>query len=215
MIKIIQFINVSKSFNGKLVLNDFNFTFNNGNTYFLYGNSGSGKTTIFTLLLGEEHPDNGEIKICGDDIKKFSKNDLLTYRQQIGIVWQNLLLIKEKTVFENISLPLVLKGENSHSIKNKVMEILEESNFIKEKDKFPTELTLGQKQIIAILRAIITNPKIILLDEPMNHLDTQTEKNIWNLINKYKDPNAVTIFTTSQKYIVENFEGNIIDMPSL
>jgi ABC-type lipoprotein export system ATPase subunit len=109
---------------------------------------------------------------------------------------------------------LILKGEKSKLIHEKVNNLLQDANFLNEKNKFPTELTFGQNQIVAIMRAIVTNPKIILLDEPMNHIDTNKEKMVWNLINKYKDPNAVIVFTTSQKYILENFEGHVIDMHS-
>jgi cell division transport system ATP-binding protein len=213
MIKVIEFFNVSKSFKNKYrVLSNVSFECMSGNTYFLYGQSCAGKTTIFKLLLKDINPNEGSIKICGEDIAEFNKNQLLLYRQQLGVIWQGLFLLDQKTVFENVALPLVLRGEDNAIILTKVNRLLEEVDLLSEKDNFPRNLTLGQRQIIAILRAIITNPKIILADEPMNHIDTNKEKIMWDLINRHKDPNAVILFTTSQKYIIDNFEGNLLDI---
>lgn len=212
-IKVIEFMNVSKSFkNRQRVLSNTNFECMSANTYFLYGESCAGKSTIFKLLLRDIEPNTGKIKICGENLENFNKKQLLLYRQQLGIIWQGLFLLDQKTVFENIALPLVIRGEKMDTIYHKVSQILQEVDLLKEKDNFPRQLPLGQRQIIAILRAIITNPKIILADEPMNHLDTGKEKIMWDLIHKYKDPNATILFTTSQKYIIDNFEGNLLDI---
>ena len=213
MIKVIEFLNVSKSFKNKYkVLANTNFECMSGNTYFLYGQSCAGKTTIFKLLLKDIEPNSGTIKICGDDISKFNKKQLLLYRQQLGVIWQGLFLLDQRTIFENIALPLVLRGENRDIISKKVNQLLEEGDLLNEKNNFPRNLPLGQRQIVAILRAMITNPKLILADEPMNHIDTNNEKIMWELINRHKDPNAVILFTTSQKYIIDNFHGNLLDI---
>ena len=213
MIKVIEFSDVSKSFKNKYrVLSNTSFECMSGNTYFLYGQSCAGKTTIFKLLLKDIEPNSGTIKICGDDLAQFNQKQLLLYRQQLGIIWQDLFLLEQKTVFENIALPLTLRAEKKDIISKKVNQLLEESDLLSEKDNFVRNLTLGQKQIVAILRAIITNPRLILADEPMNHIDTSKEKVMWDLINRHKDPNAVILFTTSQKYIIDNFQGNLLDM---
>ena len=211
MINIIEFDNVSKSFKNKYrVLSALNLKCFSGNTYFLFGNTCSGKSTIIKLLLKDIEPNAGIVRICGDDIFKYTKKETHLYLQQLGIIWQELFLVDHKTVYENIALPLILRGEKTRIIQQKVKALLIDAELYDVKDAFPYELTLAQKQLISVARALVNQPKILLADEPMTHLDTIKEKLVWNLINKYKHSNAVVLIATSQEYVIENFSGDII-----
>ena len=203
--KMIEFQNVSKSFKNKYrVLSELNFSCMAGQTYFLFGNTGTGKSTVFNLIIKDIAPNMGKIEICGDDISQFKPQQTTSYRLQLGIIWQSLFLIDQKTIFENIAMPLELRGESTEIVD----EILKDANLFSFRDLFPYNLTLAQKQMTAICRALVTIPKILIADEPMNHLDTGCEGKAIELINKYKHPSATVLMATSQQYIIEKFQGN-------
>ncbi len=215
MIKVIEFDKISKVFKNKqLVLNETSFDFMSGTNYFLFGESSSGKTAIFKLLLKDIKPTSGIVRICGDNLAKFNKKQILTYRRELGIIWQETILLENKTIFENIALPLVLRGQKEDVISQKGNEILKEADLFTLKYAFPDDLTLGQKRIVEILRAIITKPKIIIADEPFNHIDSNKKNLLWDLINKHKDPNATCLFMTSQKYMLEHFAATVLNLKS-
>ncbi|MCP4481491.1 MAG: ATP-binding cassette domain-containing protein [bacterium] len=205
--KSIEFQNVSKSFKNKhRVLSELTFSTIACNNYFLFSNTGHGKSTILNILLKDLKPCAGIVKVCNEDIFKFNKRDTRIYRSQLGIIWQSLFLIDQKTVFENIAMPLTLGGGKVNI--STVDNILKYAQLYGVKGLFPYNLTLAQRQMVAIARALVTQPKIILADEPMNHLDFESENLAFSLIQKYKHPSATLLFATSQKYLIEKFARN-------
>ena len=158
---------ISKSFNGKKVLENINFTINKGELLSMIGSSGCGKTTLLRMMIGLETPDTGRMYLEGNDI-----TDLHPSKRSMGIVFQNYSLFENMNVLENVAYPLRNKTKISkeESIKQ-AMEMLEMVKLTDCKDKYPAQLSGGQRQRVAIVRTLALNPEIILFDEPMSALD--------------------------------------------
>ncbi|MFC1566605.1 cell division ATP-binding protein FtsE [bacterium] len=187
-------------------------SFEYGKIYFLFGQSGSGKSCLLNMILGEEKPDKGEIYVFGKNVHAISKRKLALLRQDVSYIWQDIKLIEHKTVFENIAIPLIIKNVPQFVIKEKVDEVLNDTELFLYKDKYPSELPQGVCQKIGVMRALIKKPMLLIADEPMTFGDAQTELEIWELINKYITQKTTVIFSTSQKYLIEKFNGTLINL---
>ncbi|MGB9598663.1 MAG: cell division ATP-binding protein FtsE, partial [Minisyncoccales bacterium] len=173
---MIEFRNISKIYkkrNGEQIfaLKDLSFEIKKDEFVIFAGRSGAGKTTIFKLIIGEEKPTIGEIYFEDKKINNFSTTQLSSLRQKIGIIFQDYKLLKTKTVKENLSYILEVVGEKEKKIKEKIENLLFLVDLESKKDHFPDELSAGEKQKLAIARALILSPKVILADEPTANLD--------------------------------------------
>lgn len=207
---VIEFVNVKKYFHDEPVIDDLNISFDEGKTYLLYGKTGAGKSTIIKMLTAEVKPDAGSVMVYGEDVHEFKPYQMSLYRREIGVVWQDLKLISNRTVYDNLALPLIINNINESIIDEKINLLLADAGVIDFKNKNIASLPFGIKQKIAVIRALITEPKILIADEFMAHLDSDTEYEIWNLVNKYKLPKTTFIWATSQKYVLKTFEGIVV-----
>ncbi|MEO0198760.1 MAG: ATP-binding cassette domain-containing protein [candidate division WOR-3 bacterium] len=165
----IEFENVSVRYHSRwLALNNVSFTVDKGDFIFIVGPTGAGKTTLLKLIYGEIKPDEGEVRIDGFPLRKISKKKLLELRKKIGIVFQDLLLLEDRTVFENLAFPLRLRGEPE--ILKKVVSTLKDVNLTHKSNDLVHSLSRGEQQRLALARAIITEPELLLADEPFSNL---------------------------------------------
>ncbi|MEO0230140.1 MAG: ATP-binding cassette domain-containing protein [candidate division WOR-3 bacterium] len=165
----IEFENVSVRYHSRwLALNNVSFTVDKGDFIFIVGPTGAGKTTLLKLIYGEIKPDEGEIRIDGFPLRKISKKKLLELRKKIGIVFQDLLLLEDRTVFENLAFPLRLRGEPE--ILKRVVSTLKDVNLTHKSNDLVHSLSRGEQQRLALARAIITEPELLLADEPFSNL---------------------------------------------
>jgi cell division transport system ATP-binding protein len=211
----IEFENVSKNFDDEKILNNVSFKIEKGRNYFLYGASSIGKTTILRIITREIMHDNGIVKIFGDELSVFSSYQIALYRREIGVIWQDLKLLPNRTVAENIAVPLFVKGVDESLIKEKVNEFLSKSNLLDVKNKYPEFLSHAVKQKVALLRALIGEPKIIVGDEVMAHIDTKAKDELWNILQNNKINNCSVVLTTSQKHVVDKFAHNSVHVINL
>lgn len=208
---MIRFENVSKKFRtGVLALSDVNFTIDKGEFVFLVGPSGSGKTTIFRLLTREILPSSGTIIIDNWDIVKLSTRKIPTLRKKIGVVFQDLKLLMDRTIFENIALPLEVTGVKVLDIKKRVEEIMGKVGILEHKDKFPVQLSGGELQRVAIARALILNPDILLADEPTGNLDNLTGGEIVKILSDINQKGTTVIMATHSEGIIKALSKRII-----
>lgn len=175
------------------VLKDINFRIEQGEVVAIVGKSGSGKSTLLQTIAGFMKPDSGSIIINNTEIAGFTEKQSTAFRlDHFGFIFQNFQLLPFQTVFENVELPLKLKGISPAIRKKKVSEMLTKVELTAVADHYPNELSGGQQQRVSIARAMITNPPIILADEPTGSLDSQTEKEILSLIQQLNEQDNIT-----------------------
>ncbi len=183
------------------VLNDISFKFESGKIYSIVGPSGSGKSTLLNLLSLIDTPTSGSIEINKNKINFVNKiqNDKIRAKN-IGIIYQDKNLLSDFSAIENVYLPnLLLSNDKSTSI-NLAKKIIKSVGLSSRLNHFPTELSGGENQRIAIARALINNPEIILADEPTGSLDFENAKQIFEILFKLRDKNRILIFATHNRY---------------
>ena len=212
--------NISKNFDTEKkikVLKKLSYNFKKGKVYSLMGPSGSGKSTLLNLISLIDRPTNGSIKFDNAlvNFKKNNKNDIFRAKK-IGIVYQQNNLLPDFTAFENLYLASLSINDNKKMAMLKAENLLKKIGLSNRSDHFPSQLSGGESQRIAIARAIINDPDIILADEPTGSLDMKTAKDIFDLLNNQKKPNRLIIFATHNRffakkadYLLELIDGSI------
>ena len=182
------------------------------------GPSGCGKSTLLNILGLLDNPSLGEYYFMGEEVSKYSEKQRATLRKaNIGFIFQSFNLIDELTVFENIELPLLYLKMSSKERKDKVMSVIEKLKISHRANYFPQQLSGGQQQRVAVARAIVTEPKLILADEPTGNLDSKNGEEVLNLIRQLNDKGTTIIMVThSQEHaaqaqrIVNLFDGKMV-----
>ena len=220
MNNFLELKNISKSFHTETeikVLKKLSYTFKKGNVYSLMGPSGSGKSTLLNLISLIDKPSNGSIKFNNQiiDFSKKNKNDIFRAKN-IGIIYQQNNLLPDFTALENVYLASLSNGVNKELAKEKAIDLLKKVGLSNRLEHFPSQLSGGESQRVAIVRAIINDPSIILADEPTGSLDMNTAKNIFELLNNQKSSNRLIIFATHNRffankadYLLEMTDGSI------
>lgn len=210
---MIYLTKVSKQFRtGVFALSDVSFSVEKGEFVFLVGPTGSGKTTIFRLLTRETLPTAGEIIVDDWDIVKLPGKKIAHLRKKIGVVFQDLKLLMDRTIFENIILPLEVSGIEAATATKIVEEIMEKVGIIDHRDKFPIQLSGGELQRAAIARALTLEPDILLADEPTGNLDQATAMDVLRLLSDINKKGTTIIMATHNEDIVKTFSKRIISL---
>lgn len=184
----VVFENVSLAFDQKVVLDEISFTLPKGETKAIFGVAGSGKSTLLKLTMGLMKPDSGRIYVLGEEITQMKEEDLFELRRKIGMVFQESALFDSLTVRENVAFRLLEEGTVSEEeVEKPVREALSFVELENTIDKFPSELSGGMRRRVAIARAIITRPELLLYDSPTGGLDPVTSTTIIQLIVKQRD----------------------------
>ncbi|MCB0363978.1 MAG: cell division ATP-binding protein FtsE [Bdellovibrionaceae bacterium] len=216
---MIDFHHIYKSYSGDVcALNDVNLYIEKGEFVFLIGPSGAGKTTLFRLLSAFDHPTSGNLKVAGYTLKDLKAREVAFFRRHIGVVYQDFRLLKRRTVFENVALPLEVRGERQQSMQKRVREILDEVGLVHKADRYPTQLSGGEQQRVAIARALVHHPGILIADEPTGNLDPDLSREIMGLLERV-NARGTTVFVAthdhelinaSRRRIVEIKNGHIV-----
>jgi ABC-type lipoprotein export system ATPase subunit len=210
----IKIKNLTKKYEKKKsinVLNDISFKFEPGKTYSIMGPSGSGKSTLLNLLSLIDNPTAGSIEISNNKIKSNNKvkNDLIRAKK-IGIIYQDKNLLSDFTALENVYLPnLLVTNEKQKSIEL-AKKLIKNVGMSSRINHFPNELSGGENQRIAIARALINNPDIILADEPTGNLDSDNAKLIFKILFNLKNKNRIIIFATHNRYFANMADCKIM-----
>lgn len=179
---------------------------------FLVGPTGSGKTTMFRLLTREILPTKGTIVVGDFDIIKLPHHKIPTLRKKIGVVFQDLKLLMDRTVFENIILPLEVSGTKEGEAKKKAEEVMGQIGIGSHRDKFPIQLSGGELQRVAIARALVLSPEILLADEATGNLDPATSKEIIRLLLEANKNGTTIIMATHNVEIVNTLAKRVVTL---
>ena len=180
---MIKFTNVDKVYSDRSKsLNNINLGISQGEFIFLVGHSGAGKSTLLKILTREEKVSSGRISVLGQDLSKIKYKKIHNYRRNLGIIFQDFRILKEKTVYENVEIAMRAVGAKKKDIKPRVMEVLSKVKIDDKYNKYPDELSGGELQRVAIARAIVNKPSIIIADECTGNLDRENSIGILNIL---------------------------------
>lgn len=180
-------------------LRDLSLQINQGDFVFLIGPSGAGKTTLFKLISAYEKPTSGHMDVCGHSLNHLRLGQIPFYRRKIGFVFQDYKLLKNKTVYENIILPLEIINNKTIDKNKKTLELLEQVGLAELQDQYPDFLSGGEQQRVAIARSLIHHPELIIADEPTGNLDPKMSENILQLFFEFAKK-GTTFFVATHDY---------------
>lgn len=219
---LIKFENVGLHYgNGREVLRDVGFRLEAGSYHFLTGASGAGKTSILKLLYLGQRPTRGRILILGHDVLAIPRKKLILLRREIGIVFQDFRLLPHLTAFDNVALPLRASNIHEEDIRNNVTELLRWVGLGDRLFAYPETLSGGEQQRIAIARAIINRPKILLADEPTGNVDDRIGNRIMYLLEQLNKLGTTVVVATHDENLIHRFphpqlhiaDGKVIPRP--
>jgi cell division transport system ATP-binding protein len=209
---MIQLIHVSKSYDRRAALSDITLEIEKGEFVLLMGPSGAGKSTLMRMLIGEEHPDEGQIFVQGKNVTKLKPSEVPYLRRKVGSVFQDFRLLPKKSVFENVALPLIVQGASTADIRRKVTEALRAVGVDHKKDQSPNSLSTGERQRVCIARAIVNGPIVLLADEPTGNLDPERTAEIIELFKLINARGTTVIVATHDPHVMTQVNRRVITL---
>jgi len=214
MKKIIEAKNIIKVYGDKAkvkALNGVSLTVNESDFVCIMGPSGTGKSTFLNILATIDRPNGGEVKINDKNVTIMSEKEISRLRyENIGFVFQEFNLIDSLTIRENIGVPLVLANKDKEYINKKVEAISKDLNIHNLLDKFPSECSGGQKQRAAICRALVTNPKMIVVDEPTGSLDTKSSHELLKILQERNEKDGIAILMVTHDSMIASYSKKLV-----
>ncbi|MEK7471045.1 MAG: cell division ATP-binding protein FtsE [Patescibacteria group bacterium] len=209
---MIYFNNVSKIYDDLAALDDVTFTVETGEFLSVVGHSGAGKTTLTKMILAEEMPSLGTVFFESINVNKIKNKDLTKLRRRIGVVFQDYKLLSNKTAYENIAFAMEAVGKTEEEIASDVPHVLELVDLSHRTMHFPNQMSGGEQQRLAIARAIINQPELLIADEPTGNLDPVNTHEIVQILKKINDLGTTVILTTHNYGIIESIGKRVITM---
>jgi len=194
------------------VLQDVSFEIKEGEFVSIVGKSGAGKTTLTRLILGLEEPDCGEIYFKDKNLGAIDASSLQEMRRKIGVIYQDYKLLPAKTVYENVAYIMEVEGKSQDEIKKEVPKILEIIGLSEKMDNFPKELSGGEQQRLAVARALVNHPEVIIADEPTGNLDPYNTYEVVYLLEKINKAGATVILLTHDREIINKLGKRVITL---
>ncbi len=211
--EIIKIENATKSYPGDfIVLENINLVINRGEFVSIVGQTGAGKSTLLKLIYAEEDPTTGEIYFNGRLVREIKRKHLPYYRRNIGTVFQDFKLLQQKTAFENVAYALEVNGEPTEEINEKVPEILDIVGLGNKLEMYPRQLSGGEQQKVALARALINSPQMIIADEPTGNLDPISTWDIIQLLLKINTLGTTILLATHNREIVDKISKRVLVM---
>ncbi|MEI4829943.1 cell division ATP-binding protein FtsE [Bacillus sp. FJAT-53711] len=208
---MITMTNVYKEYpNGMKAVNGLTVKIKQGEFVYVVGPSGAGKSTFIKMMYREEKPTTGSINVNGLVIESLAERDVPYFRRQLGVIFQDFKLLPKLTVYENVAFALEVIEEERDVIRERVMEVLGLVGLDDRAEALPSELSGGEQQRIAIARAIVNRPKVVIADEPTGNLDMDTAMDIMNIFKRINDRGTTIIMATHNADIVNTIRHRVI-----
>jgi len=209
---MVEFKNISFSYSKDSGVYDIDLKVDDSEFCFLVGPTGSGKSSLLKMIYFDILPSEGEIDVLGYNSKKTKKNSIHKLRKKIGVIFQDYKLLKQRTVYENIALPLHINGVGRKKIKDNVEEALELTDLLDYQNKYPDQLSGGEQQRVCIARAIVKNPELILADEPTGNLDPAAAHKILKILEQINKEGTTIIMATHNYKLISDRDYRIIEL---
>lgn len=208
---MVRLIDVTKIYeNGSEALRNVSFRIDDGEFVFLVGPSGSGKSTVTRLLTAEIAPTDGRVIVNGHNLNNIKPSKVPYLRRTLGVVFQDFRLIKKKTVWENLAFAMRIVGSSPRSIRKRIPYVLELVGLEDKAREFPTQLSGGEQQRLAIARALVNNPQMIIADEPTGNLDPARSVEIMELLALINELGTTMLVVTHEKDLVDRLGKRVI-----
>ena len=208
---MIHFDNVSKRYPGGYeALSGVNLHLDAGELAFLTGHSGAGKSTVLKLLMLLERPTSGALLINGKNVSRLSNYRIPSYRRQLGVVFQDHQLLMDRTVFDNVALPLQVAGYSRKETGRRVRAALDSVSLLSKEKQSPLALSGGEQQRVGIARAVVHKPRILLADEPTGNLDPELSAEIMNLFQRFQDVGVTVLIATHDIDLINRLNHRIV-----
>jgi cell division transport system ATP-binding protein len=211
---VINFSHVTKHYptQKRPALDDISLDVAKGEFAFLVGASGSGKSTFLRLVLREDRPTQGSVLVAGRDLGRLSNWKVPHLRRQIGAVFQDFRLLPNKTVYQNVAFALQVIGRPSSHIRKVVPEVIELVGLSGKEGRFPDELSGGEQQRVAVARAFVNRPMILIADEPTGNLDPATSVGIMRLLDRINRTGTTVVMATHDAAVVDQMRKRVIEL---
>ncbi len=210
---MIEFAHVGKRYGGRFeALADLNFTVQRGEMVFLTGHSGAGKSSVLRLLMALERPSRGRIVVAGHDITSLHVSQIPFYRRQIGVVYQNHQLLFDRSVFDNVALPLIIQGATPQDARRRVHAALDKIGLLHREKALPIELSGGEQQRVGIARAVVNKPAMLLADEPTGNLDPQLSADIMRLFEDFNRIGTTVLLASHDLALIARLRHRVLKL---
>jgi cell division transport system ATP-binding protein len=203
---IIKFDRIFKRYpNGREALSDVSFEIAAGEIVFLTGHSGAGKSTLLKLIALIERPTRGQLIVNGQNVNGVTRRKIPAFRRQIGVVFQDHKLLVDRSVHDNVALPLIIAGLSTREIDKRVRAALDQVGLLGHENSRPLELSTGEQQRVGIARAIVSKPPILIADEPTGNLDPDLSVEVMQLFRRFNEVGVTVLIASHDVLLLEQF----------
>ena len=208
---MIQFTNVFMTYpSGNKALQGINLIIEKGEMVYISGRSGAGKSTLLKLINLIDRHTRGQIIVKGQNLERISRKRIPMFRRNVGFIFQNHRLLDDRTIFDNVALPLIISGSNHQEVKRRVQAALDKVDLLSKINSYPMELSGGEQQRIGVARAVVNRPAILIADEPTGNLDPMLSWEMMKLFEQFNQVGVTVLIASHELDMIKHMNKRII-----